>query len=171
MKRKIFQAKYETAEFLAADSCLVGGGFLIGTNLVDTAGVAGAALVALGLFLGIRVLWKFSSDLKGMKAQIDAAMKDLEQTNGEVKANAQLLNDAEKDLLDTQRTALSAKHEVQELLLKLKKTEEKVFGFHGANTTKRSKSNSLDDVVDKLKKDVEKARSEIYEIKWNLRRR
>lgn len=171
MKRKIFQAKYETGEFLAADSCLVGGGFLIGTNLVDSAGVVGAALVALGLFLGIRVLWKFSSDLKGMKAQIEAAMKDLEQTNGEVKANAQLLNDAEKDLLDTQRTVISVKHEVQEMLLKLKKTEEKVFGFHGANTTKRSKSNSLDDIVDKLKKDVKKALSEIYELRQNLRRR
>ena len=66
MKEKIFKAKYETFEFVAADSFLVVGGFLVGTNLLNssTSIPIGTILVVMGLFLGIRVLWKFSSDLK-----------------------------------------------------------------------------------------------------------
>ena len=125
MKRKILKAKHETVEFLAADSCLVGGGFLVGANPTNFAGVFGGILVVLGLFLGIRVLLKFSSDLKGVKAQIDKAVEDVKRTNEEVKTNAILLRDAEDDLMDVQ-------NDVREALSKSEDTEEIVSGASGS---------------------------------------
>lgn len=124
MKRKIFKARYETGEFLAADSCLVGGGFLVGAGLTDFASVFGGVLVALGLFLGIRVLLKFSSDLKDLKAQVDAAVENVKRTNGEVKTNAKLLRDAEYDLMDAQsdaREALSRSENAQKKAVRVQR--------------------------------------------------
>ena len=93
MRRKILKAKHETVEFLIADSCLAGGGFLIGADLINSpvSAYAGGLAVATGLFLGLRVLWKFSSELKGVKTQINITMKNLKQTNKELQTNAKLL--------------------------------------------------------------------------------
>ena len=82
MKEKIFKAKYETFEFVAADSFLVVGGFLVGTNLLNssTSIPIGTILIVMGLFLGIRVLWKFSSDLKNTQIQVNETMYKVKNT-------------------------------------------------------------------------------------------
>ena len=61
---------------------MVGGGFLIGADLTNSpiSTYVGGVAVATGLFLGLRVLWKFSSELKDVRTQIDIAMKKLKDT-------------------------------------------------------------------------------------------
>ena len=176
MKDKIFKAKNETGEFIAADSCLIIGGFLIGTNLVDSASAFGGILVALGLFLGIRVLGKFSSDLKCMKAQIDTAMEKLKQTNEEVQANTELLDNASNALENTRRDVILTKdelgrtrREVQEMLSQLKKTEDNLFGISGKNFAKSSRIKPLDDTVDKLTKDMDDVQRKLEDLKRGYR--
>ena len=154
MKGKIFKARYETAEFLAADSCLVCGGFLIGTDLVNFASVFGGVLVSLGLFLGIRVLLRFSSDLKDIKAQVDVAVENSKRTNEEVKENTRLLRDAESDLMDAQSDA-------REALSKSEKAEERVFGNTGITLPAVFWGKSLQHSVDELRRDVDRLQRDV----------
>ena len=163
LKNKVFRAKYETVEFLAADSCLAGGGFLLGTNLLNSfvSGYLGAVFLVVGFFLGIRVLWKFSSDLQNLKTKVDAAVRNLKQTSKELETNTKLLDSAnnsainiQKDLVSTQQDLQNARQELQRMLLKLKNTEEKLFGVGGGHFSKSSIFDPLDTMVGELKRKV-----------------
>lgn len=154
MKGRIFKAKHETGEFLAADSCLVGGGFLLGANLTDFASVFGGILVASGLFLGIRVLLKFSSDLKDLKAQVDAAVENAKQTNEEVKTNARLLRDAEYDLMDAQSDA-------REALSKSENAEKRLSGYSGIDLPGVFWGKPLEHSVAELRRDVDRLQRDV----------
>lgn len=169
MKNKIFKAKYETFEFIAADSFLVGGGFLVGTDLIDSSisTPIGGALVAIGLFLGLRVLWKFSSDLKETKKKVDYSTTLLDKTIFDVKKNASLLNGANRSLTDTQRELKTTqrelqttKKELQRALHDLKESEKKIFGHSGSTFSRSSGFNPLDKTVDELKRKVDKLEQE-----------
>ena len=142
LKEKIFKAKYETFEFVAADSFLVAGGFLVGTNLLNssTSIPIGTILVVIGLFLGIRVLWKFSSDLKNTQIQVNQTISKLENTQIQVN---QTISELE-NMLDT-----------------LEDTNEKVFGYNGNILSKSSAFNSLDEQISNLKKRMDEMEENI----------
>jgi len=169
LKNKIFKAKYETFEFVTADLFLVSGGFLAGTNYIDPniSTPTGTLLVGIGLFLGLRVLWKFSSDLKNTQTQVNEATKNLRKTNEDVKVNTQLLNDANKSLIKTQQDLRITKKELQDTKKELQKaleqlndTKEKIFGYGGSAYARSSGFNSLDRSVNDLKRDVDKLKEE-----------
>ena len=149
----MFKAKHETGEFLVADVLLVGGGFLFGSNLLDIYGnILSAPLIGLGLFLGLRVLRKFSSDLEDLKVQIDRDRNNLERTKRKV-----------------ERT----RREVQETLVRLKQTEESLFGVGGSTFAKSNWARPLEGNVDELKQKVgrlEEKVKEMYQEHERLRR-
>ena len=121
MKNKIFKAKYETFEFVTADVLLVGGGILVGTTLIDSSisTPLGVTLVAIGFFLGLRVLWKFSSDLKSTQIQIQKTMRKLKETEEKVFGfgGSTFSNSSGFDSLDNSVGEL--KREVEELKRKI----------------------------------------------------
>ena len=125
---------------MAADVLLIVGGFLLGSNLDFSSNVLGASLVAVGLFLSLRVLWKFSSDLKNLKAQIDKDRNDLERTKRKV---------------DRMR------REAQETFVRLKQTEEKLFGFRGSTFSESTWTRPLEGSVGELKQKVSKLEEKV----------
>lgn len=169
LKNNIFTAKYETIEFVTADSFLVGGGFLIGTNYLDSSisTPIGGIFVAIGLFLGLRVLWKFSKDLKFIKSKVDSSTKLLDKTGLDVKNNNRLLNNANNSLINTQkelektkRELLQTKLELQKTLKEIKESEKKIFGYSGSRFSRSSSFNPIEKSVDDLKKRLSKLEQE-----------
>lgn len=136
---------------MAADVLLVGGGFLLGSNLLDIYGnILGAPLMGLGLFLGLRVLWKFSSDLEDLKVQIDRDRNNLERTKRKM-----------------ERT----RREVQETLVKLKQTEERLFGVGGSTFAKSNWARPLEGDVGELKQKVGRLEEKVKEMYQEHERR
>ncbi len=168
LKKSIIHAKYETAEFVIGDMLLVSGGFLIGTNYLDFISTSiGSILVAVGLFLGLRVLLKFSSDLRVTKKQVESAIKNLLVINKDVKNNQESLSNASKELQRTKHDLVITKAELQvtkrelaQSLSKFKEVEQKVFGFGGGVFSRSSGFHPLDSEVEKLKKDVDELKRE-----------
>ena len=151
MKARILKTKHETAEFVAADVFLAGGGFLLGSDLLDLYGsILGAPLVVLGLFLGLRLLWTFSSDLKDLKVQIGRDRNNLERTKRKV-----------------ERT----RREVQETLAKLKQTEERLFGVGGSTFAKSNWARPLEGDGDELKQKIGRLEEKVKEMYQEHERR
>lgn len=169
MKKSIIHAKYETTEFVTADALLVCGGFLVGTNYIDStiSTPLGMILVSIGLFLGLRVLWKFSSDLRETKTQVERASKNLRIINKDVKNNQKSLGEASKelqrtkqDLITTKAELKTTKKELAQSLSKFKEVEQKIFGFSGSSFSRSSGFRPLDKDVDELKKEVKELKRE-----------
>lgn len=127
--------------------------------------------MAVGLFLGLRVLWKFSSDLKNIKEQIDMAVENSKQTNEELRTNTELLDNTIKSAENTQiklnltsQKVQNTKRELEQTLRKSKDVEEKLFGSSGSIFAKSSVFNPLDKTVDELKQRVK-----IIEEKLSMR--
>ena len=178
MKDKMFRAKFETAEFLAADSLLIIGGVLVGVDLASFSVTAliGLMLVALGLFFGIRVFWKFLSDFKDIKTQIEAAVEKSRQINEEVKTNHTLLDSASASLADTQKDLVFAKQDVQnakqelgKTLLKMRANEEKLFGPTRGVLSKSSIVNPLDNRVNELEQKIAKIEGKVDSLQRGYR--
>ena len=168
LKNNLFKAKYETFEFFTGDLLLVSGGILIGTNYIDSAisTPLGIILVGIGFFLGLRVLWKFSSDLRSTKTLVDNATNELRKTNENVKLNEKTLIDANKELQKTKNDIIRTKQELDAVHIELQKStkkfqeaSEKIFG-HSMTFSRSSSFNPLDRIVDELKRDVEKIKQE-----------
>jgi len=147
LKNKIFKAKYETFEFVTADLLLVSGGFLAGTSYIDPriSTPIGTLLVGIGLFLGLRVLWKFSSDLRDTKILVDNANNELQKTKN--------------DIIRTKQELDAVHIELQKSTKKFQEASEKIFG-HSMSFARSSSFNPLDRIVDELKRDVEKIKQE-----------
>jgi len=117
LRDKIFKAKYETFEFITADSFLVSGGFLVGTNYIDSSisTPIGSILVAVGLFLGLRVLWKFSFDLKNVKQSILNQMNAINRNITDIHETKEKI-ESTKDYLDSTMDELTrTKEELEQL--------------------------------------------------------
>lgn len=165
MNTKIFHAKYESAEFISADALLVSGGFLLGTNLADDLTTPlGSISIAIGLFLGLRVLLKFSSDLKNTKSKVDNSTKILQETNNTVLRNKQSVDDATQKLRDTitelnqtKRDLEQTKKELKMIMKEFSELKEKVFGYGSSMAFSNSSGfESLDETVDELKTRLDK---------------
>lgn len=170
MKKSIIHAKYETTEFVTADALLVSGGFLVGTNYIDAtiSTPLGTILVSIGLFLGLRVLWKFSSDLRETKTQVERASDSLRVINNDVKNNQKSLNEANKelqrtkqDLMITKAELKTTKKELAQSLSKFKEVEQKIFGYSGSSFSTSSGFRPLDREVDELKREVQELKREL----------
>lgn len=167
MKEKILYSKYDAYEFVAADGFLITGGFLLGTNFQsEITTILGTISIVVGLFLGLRVLLKFSSDLRGTKTLVDNAAETLRKTNKNVQTNEKSLINANNELKKTKSDLIQTKRELDSVQAELKKStkefqkaSEKIFG-HSMAFSRSSWSNPLDRTVQELKKDVDELKKD-----------
>ena len=101
--------------------------------------------MGIGLFFGLRVLWKFSSDLRDTKILVDNANNELQKTKN--------------DIIRTKQELDAVHIELQKSTKKFQEASEKIFG-HSMTFSRSSSFNPLDRIVDELKRDVEKIKQE-----------
>ena len=122
LKKSIIHAKHEIVEFVVADILLVSGGFLIGTDYVSDNVLFGFILASIGLFLGLRVLLKFSSDLRQLKNHVGTATELLHIVSEDIENNQRDLDNADQKLQVTTNDLVNTKFELQKFKEKLDKS-------------------------------------------------
>lgn len=171
MKRALFRAKSETAEFLLADVLLVVGGIIVGAfgtaSLLEL--VLGATSLIVGLFLGLRVLRSFSSDLSKTRGMIEGAAANLEAADQRTKKSTRLLEKQSteikalaQELRKTKNQFDDAKREIDEEFEKISADLEKIFG-HSSTFSKFNWTNTLEDTIREFKDRLEKIERRLNE--------
>lgn len=112
--------------------------------------------MVIGLFLGVRVLWKFSSDLKKNQTEIDKSIKLLTKINDDLKINSKLTQ--------------STKMESAKTLSEFKKTEEKIFGKDGNDYSNSSTRHTLDAKVEELEDKMKEFEEKMDDVEAKMKK-